>query len=294
MRWERSPSASLPVPRISSASGARKPAQQQHHQRERGEDGQRGMDLADALEPAQELRRVGIDPDHLGGLVGDADLDQLVELLVDAALEQIDQPSARRRRDGRGCATARPRRADRACAGIPARICVEPRELGGFGLALLGRRRWRALSRSASWSAARSESITLLQIGGAEGPVGDPGQQRVGPGLEQLLAVARELELPLKLLMGDARAGEIAMRLGHAPIGERGRRKRHGKKQSGGDEELRLVTHRNSQGPLAANGRERARFPQPGRRAVPRRRVNSRILYSAFPLILEGVLQHTS
>jgi hypothetical protein len=38
------------------------------------------------------------------------------------------------------------------------------------------------------------------------------------------------------------------MRLGHAPKGERGRRKRHGKEQSGGDEELRLVTHRKSQG----------------------------------------------
>ncbi len=62
------------------------------HQRERGEDGERGMDLADALEPAQELCRVGVDPDHLGGLVGDADLDQLVQLLIDAAFEQVDQP----------------------------------------------------------------------------------------------------------------------------------------------------------------------------------------------------------
>ena len=49
------------------------------------------MDLADALEPAQQLGRVGIDPDDLGGLVGDGDLDQLVELLIDAALQQRDQ-----------------------------------------------------------------------------------------------------------------------------------------------------------------------------------------------------------
>ena len=49
------------------------------------------MDLADALEPAQEPGSVGIDPEHFGGLVGDGDLDQLVELLVDAAFEQFDQ-----------------------------------------------------------------------------------------------------------------------------------------------------------------------------------------------------------
>ena len=49
------------------------------------------MDLADALEPAQQPRRVGVDPDHLGGLVGDRDLDQLVELLVDATLQKGDQ-----------------------------------------------------------------------------------------------------------------------------------------------------------------------------------------------------------
>ena len=41
---------------------------------------------------AKSRCRVGIDPDHFGGLVGDADLDQLVQLLVDAALQQIDQP----------------------------------------------------------------------------------------------------------------------------------------------------------------------------------------------------------
>ena len=50
------------------------------------------MDLADAFEPAQELRRVGVDPNHFGGLVGDAHLDQFVQLLIDATFEQIDQP----------------------------------------------------------------------------------------------------------------------------------------------------------------------------------------------------------
>ena len=75
----------------------------------------------------------------LGGLVGDADLDQLVQLLVDAAFEQSRSAFARRRRGGRGCATARPRRADRACAEIRCLICVEPVELGGFRhLAFLG------------------------------------------------------------------------------------------------------------------------------------------------------------
>src|SRR3990172_2931470 len=50
------------------------------------------MDLAYPLEPAQELGGVGIDPDHFGDLVGDTDLDQLVELLIDTPLEEIDQP----------------------------------------------------------------------------------------------------------------------------------------------------------------------------------------------------------
>ena len=88
--------------------------------------------------------------------------------------------------------------------------------------------------------------MTLVQIGGAERAVADAGEKRVGPGLEQLLAMPRKLQLALELLMGDARAGEIAVRLGHAPIGERGRRERHGKQQSRGDEELRLVAHRKS------------------------------------------------
>ena len=48
------------------------------------------MDLADLLEPAQKLRRIGIDPDDLSGLVGDGDLDELVQLLVDAALQQCE------------------------------------------------------------------------------------------------------------------------------------------------------------------------------------------------------------
>jgi hypothetical protein len=65
-------------------------AQQEHHKRKRGENGERRMDLAHALEPAQEAGGVGIDPDHFGGLVGDTNLDKLVEFLVDTPFEEID------------------------------------------------------------------------------------------------------------------------------------------------------------------------------------------------------------
>ena len=65
--------------------------QEEDHEAQRGEDGERGVNLANPLEPAQERRGVGIDPDDLGGLVGNGDLDQLVELLVNSALEQVDQ-----------------------------------------------------------------------------------------------------------------------------------------------------------------------------------------------------------
>jgi hypothetical protein len=71
--------------------GGAQAAQQQHHERECGENGERGMNLTDALEPAQEPRRVGIDSDDLGCLVGEAHLDQLVQLLVDAASEEIGE-----------------------------------------------------------------------------------------------------------------------------------------------------------------------------------------------------------
>ena len=63
----------------------------------------------------------------------------------------------------------------------------------------------------------------LVQIGGAERPVADAGEERVGPRLEQLLAVAGKLELALEFLMGNARAAEIGVRLTHAPIGKGGR-----------------------------------------------------------------------
>ncbi len=72
------------------------PLQEQHHQSQRHQNGDDRMDLTDPLEPAQQPRRVGVDPIDLGGLVGDRDLDQLVELLVDAALEKREQ-----RRPGR-------------------------------------------------------------------------------------------------------------------------------------------------------------------------------------------------
>src|SRR5262245_58334686 len=49
------------------------------------------MNLADGIEPAQQPCGISVDPYHLGSLVGDGDLDQLVQLLVDAALEQSKQ-----------------------------------------------------------------------------------------------------------------------------------------------------------------------------------------------------------
>jgi hypothetical protein len=64
------------------------PLQEQHYEGQRQQNGDDGMDLTDPLEPAQEPRRVGVDPINLGGLVGDSDLDKLIELLVDAALQK--------------------------------------------------------------------------------------------------------------------------------------------------------------------------------------------------------------
>ena len=151
------------MPRKSSASGARRPLQQEADQRERGEDGERGMDLADALEPAQELRRVGVDPDHFGGLVGDADLDQLVQLLVDAAFEQIDQPLPG---DVGTAATAQlldlvelVQRVLEFAAGSASRRV----KLGGFRLFAPRARRWRAPCCSGLAASARSDSITLCR-----------------------------------------------------------------------------------------------------------------------------------
>ena len=63
----------------------------------------------------------------------------------------------------------------------------------------------------------------LVQIGGAERPVADAGEKRVGPRLKQLLAVAGKLELALEFLMGNARAAEIGANRPYAPIGKGGR-----------------------------------------------------------------------
>ncbi len=76
-----------------------------------------------------------------------------------------------------------------------------------------------------------------------------PGKEGIGPRLEQLLAVAGELQLPLELLMGDAGAAEEGVGLGNAPIGKRRGRQRQGQKQSRGDEELGLVAHDRPLGP---------------------------------------------
>src|SRR4029453_946972 len=94
------------------------------------------MDLAYAREPAKERGRVGVDPDDLGGLVGKADIDQPVQLLVDAAPEQIGQflPS-----DVRLAAAATlPHLAElieRALEFLP--NFRQPRELGGLGPPLI-------------------------------------------------------------------------------------------------------------------------------------------------------------
>src|SRR5262245_8395341 len=95
------------------------------------------MDLAYALEPAQELGRVGVDPDDLGGLVGEADIDQPVQLLVDPASEEIGQllPG-----NVRLAAAAQlfdlAELVERALEFLPD-LC-QPRKLGGFGPALIG------------------------------------------------------------------------------------------------------------------------------------------------------------
>ena len=79
------------MPRRQLGERRPEPLQQQHDERESDQNGDHRMDLADPLELAQQPRGVGVDPHHLGGLVGDRDLDELVQLLVDAALEQGDQ-----------------------------------------------------------------------------------------------------------------------------------------------------------------------------------------------------------
>src|SRR6476619_2704860 len=55
-----------------------------------------------------------------------------------------------------------------------------------------------------------------------------------------------KLQLALQLLVGDARAAEIAVRLAHAPIGKSRRRERQGEQQARRDQELGLVAHHKS------------------------------------------------
>ncbi len=184
-----------------------------------------------------------------------AHVDQAVKLLVDAASEQIGQflPG-----DVRLAAAAQlldlAELVERALEFLP--DFRQPRELRGLGPALIGIDDGKLLFGKG----LKRREIGfdhLVEIGGAEGPVGHAGQERIGPGLEELLAVARDLKLPLELLMGDARAREIAMRLGHTPIGKRRRGKRHRQKQSRRHEELRLVAHPMVSKPLAS-GRAQA------------------------------------
>src|SRR5262245_30257103 len=156
-------------------------AQQQDRERKCGDNSERGMDLAYALEPTQELGRVGVDPDDLGGLVGETDIDQPVQLLIDAASEQIVEflPG-----DVRLAAAAQlldlAELVERALEFLP--DLRQPRELGGLGLPLVriddgellfGKRLKR---REIGFD-------YLVKIGRAERPVGHSGQKRVGPGL---------------------------------------------------------------------------------------------------------------
>src|SRR6188508_2470323 len=111
-------------------------SQQKHDERERGENGERGVNLADALEPAKELRCVGVDAEHLGGLVGDANLNELVKLLIDAAFEEIDQPLPG---DIRSAAASQLLDFAELIQRVLVLLldAIEAIEFGGFGLALL-------------------------------------------------------------------------------------------------------------------------------------------------------------
>ena len=191
------------------------------------------MDLADLLKPREKVGRVGVDPQHLGALVSDGDLDQLVELLVDAALQQFDQllPG-----DIGPAAAAELLDLGQLIQGVLVFVPdgAEAVDLGRLGLALV------ALDDAELFLGEVLERRKirfddLVQIGCPQRPVGQAGQKRVGPGLEQLLAVAGELELPLELLVGDARPREVAVRLGHPPIGQGRRRKGHSEQQTGRD-----------------------------------------------------------
>ena len=202
------------------------------------------MNLTDPLKPAQQPRGIGIDPDDLGGLVGDRDLDQLVQLLVDAALEQSEQ-----RRPGDIGAAAAAQLLH--LAELIERVLkfaldgVEPVELGSFHPAFLGADHGE-LGLGEPIELGEIGLDDLVQVGGSKGAVADAGEKRVGPGLEQLLAMPGKLQLALQLLVGDARAAEIAVRLAHAPIGKRRRRERQGEQQARGDQELGLVAHHKS------------------------------------------------
>ena len=195
--------------------------QQEDHEAQRGEDGERGVNLANPLESAQERRGVGIDPDDLGGFVGNGDLDQLVELLVDAALEQVDQLLP-----GDVGPAAAPELLD--LGELVERVLelaldlVETLELDQFRLELV-RRNDSELFLGEVPQRGKVRLDHLVEVGGTERFVGHAGEQGVGPGLEQLLTVPRKLELPLELLMGKTRARQVGVGLRHAPISERRR-----------------------------------------------------------------------
>ena len=199
------------------------------------------MDLADALKPREKTRCIGVDAQNFGSLIRDGHFDEPVELLIEAALHQFEQvlPS------DVGPAAA-PELLD--LAQLIERLLefaldrCNPFELSGLGRAFVGTDKSKFLFREL-FQGSKVGLDDLVQIGGAERPIGDPGHQRVGPGLEQLLAVAGELQLSLELLMCDLRAREIAVGLGDPPISECRSRQRHGEQQARGDEELGLVAH---------------------------------------------------
>ncbi len=199
------------------------------------------MDLAESLQPVEQHRGVGVDPVDLGGLVGHADFDQLVQVLIDAAFQQFDQPLPG---DVRAPAAAQLLDLGELIQGvlILALDGVQPVELGGFLLALL-RPDHGELALGQLFKLGEIGVDDFVQIRRSERPVGHADQERVGPGLEQLLTVAGKLQLALQLLVGDAGAGQVTMGFRHAPIGKPRRRKRHGEQQGRRDEELGPIAH---------------------------------------------------
>jgi hypothetical protein len=129
------------------------------------------------------LRRVGVDAHDFGGLIGNGDLISWM-LLVDAALEQGDR-LCQAMSGGRGSAIARLRSAGRGCVETPS--MPPSRQYRDSGMTFMTST--SASSCSAAIEAWPVGSDDFLQIGGLW-LVRKAGEQGIGPGPEQLLAMA--------------------------------------------------------------------------------------------------------